>query len=355
MASTRSVGWNAGTIRELGGAASDTAQQAGKVPSGKAPELTDRMAFAIGMTVSAGLLGSAIYYLLNGERPQTWKDAYFPGKKGEARMSVPGYMKDVVAYAHDPKQTILNKMSPVLSMLSAVLENRDFYGTEIRHPDDPVVQQLWQLTKFAGAEAMPFSFRGVQKLVEAKGSLETSPVGQVREALKSPKELVAGQFGFQPAPAYIQNSPALNKAHEYDLANMPPGTRTMEQSRKSLWRKAIEIQYKSGHPDRAAIENLVKEGKMTQKEVNSAIVTSKTDPLVRATRSLHLDQVLNVYAKADSREQHLLRPIVQRKAGDIQKESDPQRRTALRIAWQNALHGSGDKHGGGQARHLAMP
>ena len=81
-------------------------------------------------------------------------------------------MKDVVAYAHDPKQTILNKMSPVLSMLSAVLENRDFYGTEIRHPDDPVVQQLWQLAKFAGAEAMPFSVRGVQKLVQQKGSLE---------------------------------------------------------------------------------------------------------------------------------------------------------------------------------------
>ena len=212
MASTRSVGWNAGTIRELGGAAVDTAQQAGKVVSGKAPELTDRMGFAIGMTVSAGLLGSAIYYLLNGERPQTWKDAYFPGKKGEARMSIPGYMKDVVAYAHDPKQTLLNKMSPVLSMLSAVLENRDFYGTEIRHPDDPVVQQLWQLAKFAGAEAMPFSVRGVQKLVQQKGSLEESLPGQVKAAFRNPKELIAGQFGFQPAPAYIQNSPALEQS-----------------------------------------------------------------------------------------------------------------------------------------------
>jgi hypothetical protein len=49
----------------------DTAQQAGRVASGKAPELTDRMGFAIGMTVSAGLLGSAIYYLLNGEAPRT--------------------------------------------------------------------------------------------------------------------------------------------------------------------------------------------------------------------------------------------------------------------------------------------
>ena len=355
MASTRSVGWNAGTIRELGGAAVDTAQQAGKVVSGKAPELTDRMGFAIGMTVSAGLLGSAIYYLLNGERPQTWKDAYFPGKKGEARMSIPGYMKDVVAYAHDPKQTVLNKMSPVLSMLSAALENRDFYGTEIRHPDDPIVQQLWQLAKFAGAEAVPFSIRGVQKLVLQKGSLESSLPGQVKAALKSPKELIAGQFGFQPAPAYIQNSPALNKAHEYDLANMPPGTRTQEQAEKARLRNAIAIQYRSGHPDHAAIENLVKEGKLTQREVNSAIVTAKTDPLVRAARQLHLDQLLKVYANADQRERPLLRPIIGRKAGDVQKETDPPRRAALRAALQNALRKGPAAQDSGSRRTVAMP
>jgi hypothetical protein len=52
--------------------------------------------------------------------------------------------------------------------------------------------------------------------------------GQVKEALKSPKELVAGQFDFQPAPAYIQNSPALNQAHEYSMANAawPTGKRS---------------------------------------------------------------------------------------------------------------------------------
>jgi hypothetical protein len=129
---------------------------------------------------------------------------------------------------------------------------------------------------------MPFSVRGVQKLVQQKGSLEESIPGQVKAAFRNPKELIAGQFGFQPAPAYIQNSPALNRAHEYDMANMPPGTRTQAQAEKQRLRNAIAIQYRSGHPDHAAIANLVREGKLTQKEVNSAIVTAKTDPLVRA-------------------------------------------------------------------------
>ena len=246
-------------------------------------------------------------------------------------------------------------MSPVLSMLSAVLENRDFYGTEIRHPDDPVVQQLWQLAKFAGAEAMPFSVRGVQKLVQQKGSLERSLPGQVKAAFRNPKELIAGQFGFQPAPAYIQNSPALNKAHEYDMANMPPGTRTQEQAEKQRLRNAIAMQYRSGHPDHAAIANLVREGKLTQKEVNSAITTAKTNPLVRAARPLHLHQLLNVYADADQKERPLLRPIIAKKTGDVQKEMDPQRRAALRAALQSVLRKGTAGQNAGTRRGIAMP
>ena len=82
MASTRSVGWNAGTIRELGGAAVDTAQQAGKVASGKAPELTDRMGFAIGMTVSAGLAGKRDLLPAQRRAPTDMERCLLPGKEG---------------------------------------------------------------------------------------------------------------------------------------------------------------------------------------------------------------------------------------------------------------------------------
>jgi hypothetical protein len=94
---------------------------------------------------------------------------------------------------------------------------------------------------------------------------------------------------------------------------------------------------------------------LTQREVNAAIVTAKTDPLVRAARPLHLDQLLNVYADADQQERRELRPILTRKAGDIQKEGDPQRRASLRAALQDALRKGSGAHGTASRRSIAMP
>jgi hypothetical protein len=103
------------------------------------------------------------------------------------------------------------------------------------------------------------------------------------------------------------------------------------------------------------IENLVREGKLTRKEVNSAITTAKTDPLVRAARPLHLDQLLNVYADADQTERRELRPIIVRKAGDVRKEMDPGRRARLRTALENVLHKGSVAQDSGSRRSVAMP
>ena len=90
--------------------------------------------------------------------------------------------------------------------------------------------------------------------------------------------------------------------------------------------------------------------------MNSAITTAKTDPLVRAARPLHLDQLLNVYADADQKERNELRPIILRKAGDVRKEMDPQRRAALRAALENVLgKRSSTTQDAGSRRSVAMP
>ena len=74
-----------------------------------------------------------------------------------------------------------------------------------------------------------------------------------------------------------------------------------------------------------------------------------------AARPLHLDQLLNVYADADQQERRELRPILTRKAGDIQKEGDPQRRASLRAALQDALRKGSGAQGTASRRSVAMP
>jgi hypothetical protein len=130
--STRSVGWNGGSFREGFGAAADTAKQTAKAATGKMPELTDRMAFSLMLPIVTGLIGGSIYYMLNHEMPHDWKDYFYPGKKGEARMSIPGYFKDVVSFSNHPGQTVLNKMSPLFSSAGTVGFSRDVATTTSR-------------------------------------------------------------------------------------------------------------------------------------------------------------------------------------------------------------------------------
>ena len=115
------------------------------------------------------------------------------------------------------------------------------------------------------------------------------------------------------------------------------------------------IQYRSGHPDRAAIASLVRRGQVDSEGSEQRHHDGKIDPLVRAARSLHLEQLLKVYAAADQRERPLLRPIIARKTEDIQKEADPQSRAALRAAMQNLMRKGAARQGSGSPRGVSMP
>ena len=102
MLTTRSLGWNIGTVRELGGALDDAARQPfrmyrrrqvihGKLSPEAAkaeaenptppPEVTTRMAYLISLPLTMGLAGmtlSLIYHIMNGAPwPRNFKDLIF--------------------------------------------------------------------------------------------------------------------------------------------------------------------------------------------------------------------------------------------------------------------------------------
>lgn len=190
----RSVGWNLGTIRELGGAPVDTVRALTKLAKGQRGEFTDRMAYAMAMPAITALAGATLMYLMTGKGPQEPIDYYYPltGRKtpqGQPeRLSLPSYMKDVYAYKNDPVGTILNKLSPGISTASELIRNRDYYGGIIHNPNDPTTKQIFDTAKFILGQATPFALKSQQRLEKEK-----APIWQQ----------VMSYLGFQPAPQSI--------------------------------------------------------------------------------------------------------------------------------------------------------
>jgi ADP-Ribosyltransferase in polyvalent proteins len=212
MISVRSVGWNLGTFRELGGGVKDMKD------IWKNKEISSRTGYLIALPFVTAMMGALTQYLYTGSGPQELKDYFFPktGRKRpdgtDDRVSLPSYMKDIYAYAHDlygfgkygsnPFNTLQNKLHPLLSMVAQMISNKDFFGGAIRSPGDPMVQQLKDEADFIVKQISPFGIRNFQQQQKTKGQQPT-----VAGYLTSPS-----MIGITPAPAHIVKNDAQNES-----------------------------------------------------------------------------------------------------------------------------------------------
>lgn len=335
---TRSVGWNWGTIAEALGAAVGIVKAAGSIVTEKKPRMSPSMAFALALPMTVGMWGAAQNYLRTGHAPETLKDYYYIREANGTYLSPPTYIKDVFSYAHDPVATLGHKTGPLLEATIELVQNKDFYGTEIRHTDDPAWKQLAEVGEWAAKQAIPFSFSSAGRLLENEGAQETL-ISMFKEARKHPMDLMAGQLGFQQAPAFIQNSDALNAARDYEKENAPAGTRTKEAAARTHAMHVIEDMYRRKQVDKEAIDAFKKSGTIKETDLVAARFYSRTDPLVRAVRPLHVDQAIEVYLKATPAEKKTLRPVIEEKQREINKfTNNPETRDELRKAYHDALN-----------------
>jgi hypothetical protein len=334
VASVRSMGWNLGTIREIGGGAKDTAIQAGRALSGQNAEVTTRMAYVIGLMTTAGLWG-ATYGYLNGHKPEEMKDYFFPKDADGKRVSLPSYMKDIYAWRQHPLQTAGHKIHPAISEALDMLQNKDFYGTEIRNADDPWMKQVLSEAEYVGKGFVPFAIRNAQQRATDAGDTNTFSFLKPRNLGKAAQSFI----GITPAPAYIQNSPALTKAREYLQENRPPGTKTQAQAERQQVMHAISDMYRNGRVDRDRIQQYIKDGKITGDDARKALIASKSDPLVTASRSLSIEQLLNVYDEASTAEKKTLRPVMVRRSEQIRNIADPATRKIVTQRFRDLLRG----------------
>lgn len=237
MAITRSVGWNLGTFRELGGGVLDAKSIF------KDKSLSPRTAYVLALPFTTAIIGSAIQYLYTGQGPQDLKDCFFPRDGGveldgttPTRKSLPSYVKDVAEYEHDaegfvkygsdPLHTIKNKLSPSLSTISQMLNNEDYYGGAIRSPGDSAVQQAHDVASYLSKQILPFSVRNFQN--QPKGGAAGGGIpGYVTSA---------SFYGLSPAPGYITKSAADQESQE--VAKDAPAL--MKKFRESIKENGIQ-------------------------------------------------------------------------------------------------------------------
>lgn len=253
----RAVGWNLGTIRELGGGMVDSATVMKRLRSGD-PVVTKRMAYLVALPMTVGLMGALYQKLHTGKGPQDLRDYYYP-KTGktlpdgtEERVDFPSYLKDMESYRTQPVRTMINKLHPTWGLLASMYENKDYYGTQTRNPDDPLVKQVGEELKFVASQYVPFSARGAERRVGGTEDKETA---------------AESFFGVMPIPAHIARTPAQNKIMEYGLKKMPAGARTPEEAQRQELKKDLEKQIQA--PDdyakaRTELLKMQREGKLTR-------------------------------------------------------------------------------------------
>jgi len=303
MISVRSVGWNLGTLREVGGGIADLAVQPANALRGR-PVNLNRISYLLGLVTVNAIMSATYQYLKTGKGPDQPEDYFFP-KNGETdehghaqRVSWPTYVKDIYHYGTHPVRTLESKLAPIWSAFGEMIHNRDFFNTEIRNSDDPLVKQLQELATFAAKQMLPIGVRNYQR--------ET--------ALGSSPSTRAEQFvGISPAPTELNQSPAERMAHEFALAHTPDEARTPASAERLDLRQSLTRSLRNGKGVPANVKAAREAGKFSRQDVETAVRASRESPLQRAFLGLSIDDAVKVYSASTAAEKRLLQPMFMRK------------------------------------------
>lgn len=222
MLGMRSVGWNIGSVREIGGGLADSLKLAKKLATGKAESenFTHRIAYVLALHLLVGGVGGLINFLATGQPPQDLRDYFFPktgqknGSGHNIRLALPSYVKDEAGFAHQPGPTFVNKANPLLSMVFQLWNNKDFFGTEIRHGKDSESMKALEDAEYVGKQFVPFGVTNAQRL---------------RQQGASTSNQFLPEIGITPAAAWIDKTDAERKADEIMENNHQQGGETQTQ------------------------------------------------------------------------------------------------------------------------------
>ena len=305
MAMVRSVGWNLGTIREVGGAFNEFGKILWDTAHGRTTKDTHKIAYAFGLIMTT-MVASAIYqYLRTGKRPEEPKDYFFPkdggkDKHGDAtRVAMPTYVKDLYHYGNDfphgASKTVIDKLNPVNGLIVQMMSNKDYYGTKIWNEDDPISQEAKDVFSYLGQQFTPFGIRNAQKN-ESPNTIDK----------------VLPFFGIVPAPYDLNMTQSERLMNDILRSKLPVGGRTKEQAESSQLRTKLRNAYRDNNDIRPVREALNKK-QITFEQFEDILDDSRLSVMERNAKRLMEVELAYVYKKSDAKTKKQLGPILRDK------------------------------------------
>lgn len=313
MLSQRSVGWNLGSIREFAGAPIDLAKTPWRMRNGDAI-VSHKMAYVIGLTFSYATSGAVLTYLLTGAPPDDLKDYFFPSTGRELpdgskeRLNLPTYSRDIYGWVNKGEtvpgsvyKMVKGKMHPMWALIAQTISNEDFFGTEIRDPDDPLFEQMKDTFAHIVKQYRPISVQNYVRM-EKKGA-------DKREAAW------VSMTGITAAPTYIRRTDAHKLMVRYIIDKIPQGKRTREEYERSQKRKHIKRQLRAGLlPNEIDWTGLEDQKKRIMRE-------AELHPFAESFRRLSFREALNVYLICNKRERKMTAKILADKEDRADEDS----------------------------------
>jgi hypothetical protein len=308
MLSFRSVGWNLGTLREIGGGAVDFQKFL------RSGEMTHKLAYTLALPVVTGMIGGTMHYLFNGKPPEELLDYLFPrtGRLDEFgrpnRISVPSYVKDLFHFYEAGtdiasgagvgklKSMVEAKLHPSLTVINDMLNNKDFYSTMIMNGDDKFMKRMEDLMKYSLRQVTPFSVTNVKKQYElgARGG-----------------ELAGTLFGFIPAPSDIKKTRAERIASEMRGKQFTQAPRTPEERERQELRRDLERRIRMNDNWQYHAVQALKEERLTEQEVIHSMEKAGTVPFVMSVKNLPLQDMVKIYKLGTTEEKATIRSIIE--------------------------------------------
>lgn len=314
-------GWNIGSFtdilqtfkgiahisRQVGLAGHDIA--IGRKPTWTAMSRQDRMSmeFYLGTAMIMAVFGALMQKMLAGDWPEDAKDLFMP-RTGEMmsngqpeRLRAPTYMRDVLSLNH-PVEMIKHKLNFPLRMFSALVDNQDFFGTQIRDPYAGPATQAGQVGKYAAKSLLPFGIQGYL-------------------ATESPKARALNLIGITKVPRMYSNTDAMNVIDEYNKMNRATmSTQQAEEERrlKGELRKLAQAQDEAGFQEAARVA--MEEGKLTRQQIKTVVDESQAPPGLGRFVALPVEWQVRAWKEASDKEKEIWQPYFLKKVRTAKTE-----------------------------------